>query len=387
MSDSRKPSPIPQVSPKAAYLAQQAEIDAALARATRSGWYILGPEVESFEREFATYLGVNHTVGVANGTDAIELALRACEVERGDLVFTVSHTAVATVSAIEHIGAIPILVDIDPRTFTMDPACLEAALREVGRNSALNASRRRAVVPVHLYGQPADLPAILEIARRAGLQVVEDCAQAHGASLHGRKLGTWGDIAAFSFYPTKNLGALGDGGAIACNDEKLNRRLRALRQYGWEERYISSISGWNSRLDELQAAVLRVKLHALDQNNALRNRWARMYDELLGGAVQRPAVTEGAYHAYHQYVVRSAERDALKEHLALHDIGTGVHYPVPVHLQPAYRGKLPMVGSLAHTEQAAREILSLPMYPELSADEVSFVAQSVAEWSASSAPA
>jgi dTDP-4-amino-4,6-dideoxygalactose transaminase len=377
------PTSILQANPKAAYLAQQAEIDAALERVANSGWYILGAECEAFEREFAAYIGVNHGVGVANGTDAIELALRACDVRPGDLVFTVSHTAVATVSAVDRIGAVPVLVDIDPTTFTMDPERLEAAIAEVKRSPSLSASRARAVVPVHLYGHPARMPEILEIARRAGLRVVEDCAQAHGTSLNGRKAGTWGDVAAFSFYPTKNLGALGDGGIVVASDEKVVRRVQALRQYGWEERYVSSTRGWNSRLDELQAAVLRTKLGRLDADNARRRRLAELYDELLpNSVVQRPACAPGALHVYHQYVVRSADRDALKEHLAKDQIGTAVHYPVPIHLQPAYHGRIPICGSMENTEKAAREVLSLPMYPQLPTEQVRMVSESVSEWAA-----
>ena len=381
------PTRIPQANPRAAYLEQQAEIDAALARALRSGWYILGPEVEAFEREFARYIGCEFGVGVASGTDAIELALRACEVQEGDLVFTVSHTAVATVVAIERMGAIPVLVDIDPVTYTMDPDRLQHAIADAARNPALSGRRARAVVPVHLYGHPADMPAIIDVSRRAGLRVIEDCAQAHGAAIEDRKARTWGDVAAFSFYPTKNLGALGDGGLVAGSDPETLRRLRAIRQYGWEERYVSSIRGCNSRLDELQAAVLRTKLPRLDSDNTRRRERAQWYDALLaGGPLERPrSRTEGTVdHVYHQYVVRCPERDALQNHLAQEHVGTAVHYPVPVHLQPAYRGNICISGSLEHTERAAREVLSLPMYPQLRHEEVAFVCECIADWIAKS---
>ena len=385
MSDRQARDAIPQANPKAGYQAQKAEIDAALVRAAASGWYILGSEVETFEREFAEYVGVGHGAGVGNGTDAIELALRACDVREGDLVFTVSHTAVATVSAVERLSAVPVLVDIDPNTYTMDPERLRAAIADVKRNPELSAARAKAVVPVHIYGQAAPMPEILEIARKAGLRVVEDCAQAHGASLNGKKLGTWGDIAAFSFYPTKNLGALGDGGIVVGSDEKAIRRVRALRQYGWEARYVSSSRGFNSRLDELQAAVLRVRLTKLDEDNSVRRRSARLYDELLADTpVQRPVVANGAHHVYHQYVVRTPERDALKQFLERERIGTAIHYPVPVHLQPAYRGSIATAGNLEHTERAAREVLSLPMYPQLTAVQVRSVCDAMAEWGAGS---
>jgi dTDP-4-amino-4,6-dideoxygalactose transaminase len=338
-----------------------------------SGWYILGAEVAGFEREFADYLGVGHAVGVGSGTDALQLALRACGVGVGDSVLTVSHTAVATVAAIGLCGAEPVFVDIDPATFTMDPERLEEEIR-----SSPGGRRLKAVVPVHLYGLPADMAAIGEIARRHGLRVVEDCAQSHGASVRGRKTGAIGDIAAFSFYPTKNLGALGDGGMVATGDPDLAERVRRLREYGWEERYVSREAGLNSRLDEIQAAVLRVKLRHLDEDNASRRRIAGLYDSLLKDAgLILPCGRPDAVHVYHQYVIRSRERDALRGHLREMGIGTLVHYPVPVHRQPAYAardgGRLPL------TERIAGEILSLPMYPELGGDSVRRVCAGIAD--------
>jgi dTDP-4-amino-4,6-dideoxygalactose transaminase len=353
--------PIPQASPGDEYRALRAEIDSAVSRVFLSGWYVLGREVDAFEAEFAAYLGVVGAVGVASGTDAVELALRALEIGPGDGVFTVSHTAVATVAAIERAGAVPILLDVDPATYTLDPGRLEAALA-AGRPGV----RPRAVVPVHLYGHPADMPAILAIARRRGLLVVEDCAQAHGAAIGGRQVGTFGDAAAFSFYPTKNLGALGDGGLVAATDVSVLARLRQLRQYGWRERYISASVGTNSRLDELQAAILRVKLTHLDERNERRRAIARRYDAGLAGAVlATPTVGTGDRHAYHQYVVRSAHRDHLANALARDGIGTAIHYPVPVHRQPAYSNRLPVPHDLAVTDRLVTEILSLPMYPDL----------------------
>lgn len=283
---------------------------------------------------------------MANGTDALRLALESAGVRPGDRVATVSHTAVATVAAIELAGAVPVLVDIDPATFTIDVNQLKK-LRNI-----------RAIVPVHLYGHPANMRAILE----HGAPVIEDCAQSHGASIDGRKTGTFGAAAAFSFYPTKNLGALGDGGAIATNDSKIAERARLLREYGWRERYVSEIRGVNSRLDALQSAILRVKLRHLDAENARRREIAAEYSSALANSgLKLPADAPG--HVYHQYVIRSTERDALRAKLAAQGIGTLIHYPVPVHLQPAYVHL--QRGAMQQTESAAREVLSLPMYPEL----------------------
>ncbi|GGF00002.1 aminotransferase [Aliidongia dinghuensis] len=351
---------IPQTDPKAAYLEQQAEIDAAIARQLASGWYILGKEVEGFEAAFAAFLGLPHAVGVANGTDALVLALKGLGIGSGDKVATVAHTAVATVVAVEQAGAVPVLIDIDPVTYTMEPAALEAAFTAH--------PDIKAVLPVHLYGQPADLPAIQVLAQRHGAKLIEDCAQAHGAKLDGRTVGTWGDAACFSLYPTKNLGALGDGGVIATGDAALAGELKALRQYGWREHYVSDIVGMNSRLDELQAAILRVKLTALQRWNARRRAIAAAYDAGLAGAgVSLPAVRRGAEHVYHQYAIRAADRDGLKARLRERGVASNIHYPVPVHLQAAYRDRL-IIGpaGLAETERAAREVLSLPMYPQLS---------------------
>ncbi|HKE41360.1 MAG TPA: DegT/DnrJ/EryC1/StrS family aminotransferase [Casimicrobiaceae bacterium] len=360
-----------QIDPGASYRARQTEIDAAIRLVLESGRYILGPEVDAFEREFAAYLSVRHAVGVANGTDALELALRACGIGAGSVVYAPSHTAVATVAAIESSGAKPFLVDIDPTRFTLDPSRLDEAIRLHGRG------RSGAVVPVHLYGHPADMPAIIDIARNNGLAIVEDCAQSHGAALLRRKTGTWGDAAAFSFYPTKNLGALGDGGAIVTSSNDIAKRARALRQYGWGEHRVSETPGFNSRLDELQAAVLRVKLVYLDCDNQRRREIAALYAAgLAGEGVTLPAVHDGAEHVYHQYVVRSSKRDALQDYLQLKGIATLVHYPVPVHLQPAYAQRVAR-GGLTFSERAAGEALSLPMYPELQNGDVERVVEEV----------
>lgn len=354
---------IPQSDPKAGYLAHQREIDEAVKQTLDSGWYILGKQVAAFEQEFAAFVGVRHCVGVANGTDALVLALRACGIGAGDAVITVSHTAVATVAAIELAGAEPLLVDIDPVTFTICPQAVEDAIKSYRGKAKL-----KAIIAVHLYGHPAEMAAIQGLARRFDLRVIEDCAQAHGAKLAERRIGSIGDIAAFSFYPTKNLGALGDGGAVVTNDDDLAERLRLLREYGWRERYVSEIAGMNSRLDELQAALLRVKLQYLDEENAQRRQIAAVYDEgLKTSGLALPKCVGEAEHVYHQYVVRSDERDALKERLREQGIGTLIHYPVPVHLQPAYRHCAH--SALPETERAAREVLSLPMFPQLSDEQ------------------
>jgi len=358
------PAPIPQTDPRAGYFEQKVEIDAAIARVLASGQYILGHEVEVFEAAFAAWLGIGHAVGAGSGTDAIELALRACGIGPGDLVFTVSHTAVATVAAIERAGAVPVLVDIEPGRFAMDPAALEAALRDPPPG------RPAAILPVHLYGEPADLAPIQELARRHGLRLIEDCAQSHGAAYHGRPTGSFGDIACFSFYPTKNLGALGDAGMTVTDDPKLAVALRELREYGWRERYVSARSGINTRLDPLQAAILGARLPYLADDNARRQAIAARYDRGLAGLpLALPRRRADCTHVFHQYVIRTAARDRLRAHLRAAQIGTGIHYPVPVHLQPAYRGRLgEFPAGIPETTRAMREILSLPIYPQLGAD-------------------
>jgi dTDP-4-amino-4,6-dideoxygalactose transaminase len=383
MSESR-PSAISQSSPGSEYRDHKIEIDEAIARVLDSGWYILGREVEAFEEEFAKYLSLREAVGVANGTDALELALRALGVGPGDAVFTVSHTAVATVAAIERAGAAPILLDVDERTFTMDPGRLEDALAAAQLPSGI---RPKAVVVVHLYGHPAAMPAIVDLARRDGLLVVEDCAQAHGARLDGRMVGTFGDVATFSFYPTKNLGALGDGGLVASDDPAVTSRVRELRQYGWHERYVSATIGFNSRLDELQAAVLRVKLRHLEAGNERRRGLAGRYDSRLGAAtVRTPSVAAGAQHVYHQYVIRARQRSELMAWLRERDIGTAIHYPVPVHQQPAYVGRLLHPHPLEATDRLAGEIVSLPMFAGLADADADRVAEAICDWERTAAP-
>jgi dTDP-4-amino-4,6-dideoxygalactose transaminase len=361
---------VPQSDPGASYRAARASIDAAVARVLESGWYILGEEGAAFEREYGAWLGAE-TVGCGNGTDALVLALRGLGIGAGDAVATVSHTAVATVAAIEMADALPVLIDIEPDFYTMDAADLEAVLVR----PPPGCPPVRAVIVVHIYGQAAAMDEILAVAARHGVPVIEDCAQAHGASLHGKRLGTLADAATFSFYPTKNLGALGDAGAVATGDAALARRLRAMRQYGWERRYVSDVTGINSRLDEVQAAVLRVKLLTLDAGNARRREIAAAYDEALAGtAMTPPRRRDDAVHVFHQYVIRAAARDEVQAALRAQGIGTGIHYPVPVHLQPAYRDRLPMgPRACAATAAAAGDIFSLPMFPEMTEAQLAVV--------------
>lgn len=366
---------IAAANPLADYLARQPEIEHAIHRVLSEGRYILGPEVRAFEQEFASFLGARFAVGVGSGTEALHVALRVCGIGPGDAVITVSHTAVATVAAIELAGAIPLFVDIDPKSYTLDANQLEDTIR------ASRSLRIRALIPVHLYGHPADMPSIMSIAERFNLKVIEDCAQSHGASIGGRKTGTWGHLAAFSFYPTKNLGALGDGGAVVTNDPAMAERTVLFREYGWKERYISEIPGANSRLDELQAAILRVKLRFLGQDNAKRQDVARQYDSMLSGSdLVVPHTHPGYTHVYHQYVIRTHLRDELKHSLSMSSVGSLIHYPVPIHLQPAYRDRLLAQGGLMETERICREILSLPMHPHLTADEVARVGDVIQSW-------
>ncbi len=375
---------VPAADPKSSYLAHKDEIDQAVLRVMEGGWYILGKEVAAFEQEFADYLDVRAAVGVGNGTDALHLALRTCDIGHGNIVITVSHTAVATVAAIELAGATPFLVDIDLASFTMDPERLEDAIKALNQRAGKSAGRLKAIIPVHLYGHPCDMTSIEDIAKRHDLMIIEDCAQSHGAGIDGRKTGTWGDMAAFSFYPTKNLGALGDGGALVTSDTALAGKACALREYGWRERYVSESRGMNTRLDELQAAVLRVKLKYLDEENARCQRIAEIYDaELSATGLILPQVSGPATHVYHQYVVRSQRRDDLRSFLRQRSIGTLIHYPLAVHMQPAYQGTIMTAPTgLGNTEQVCREVLSLPMYPQLGDEEVCSITRTISEWAA-----
>jgi len=342
------------------------EIVAAIAGVVERGRFVLGEEVRAFESELAASTGAGHAVGVGSGTDAIRLALQAAGVAAGDEVLTTSHTATFTALAISMLGARPAFADIEPAAMTLDPARLEAAITP----------RTRAIVPVHLYGQAADLDPILEIARRHGLELIEDCAQAHGALYRGRAVGTFGGAGAFSFYPTKNLGAYGDGGAVVTSDPAIAERVRRLRNGGQADRYRHVELGVNSRLDELQAAILRVKLRHLERAIAERRAQAARYDAGLSG-VTVPRELLGRRHAYHLYVVRHPRRDALLQHLADAGVGSLVHYPIPVHLQPAYAPLGIRAGSLPETERAASEVLSLPLYPGLTEAQQQTVIEAV----------
>jgi dTDP-4-amino-4,6-dideoxygalactose transaminase len=357
--------------PKAQYLSYKSEIDAAISRVLDSGLYILGNEVRSFEEEFARYIDVAHGIGVGSGTEALHLALSACGIGRGDEVITVSHTAVATVAAIELAGATPVLVDINPDFYTIDPEKIESAIT----------SHTKAIIPVHIYGHPADMDPILEIANNYNLLIIEDCAQAHGAKYKGKRVGSIGNIGCFSFYPTKNLGALGDGGIVVTNYANLASKASQLREYGWTERYVSHFAGWNTRLDEIQAAILRVKLEHLDEDNAKRMDIAARYShDLKELKVDVPICRENATHVYHLYVIRCILRNEIIAFLRDKGIGASIHYPLPVHLQPAYRGRLRGADSLPETERAAREIISLPMYPELQEEEIKFILNTIRKY-------
>ena len=370
---------IPQANPGAGYRALKPEIEAAVARALNSGWYILGAEGRAFEAEFAAWLGAGHAVGCANGTDALCLALRALGIGPGSAVATVSHTAVATVAAIEMVGATPILVDIDPVHYTIDPA----ELAEVLAHPPAGLPPIRAVIAVHLYGQAADLDLLLPLCARHGVALIEDCAQAHGATWHGKRLGTMGAIGTFSLYPTKNLGALGDAGIVVTNSQTHATEMAALRQYGWRQHYISDLAGVNSRLDEVQAAILRVKLPHLDAGNARRQTIAAAFDAAL--PARAPARRAGGTHVFHQYVLRLPNRTVVQAELREAGIGTGIHYPQPVHVQPAYRGRVALgpAGCRA-SEAAAAEVLSLPIYPELTDPEVARICAALEQLQAGS---
>ena len=355
------------------YRHQAAEIDAAVAGALARGEYILGREVAAFEREFAAFVGVGHAVGVANGTDAIELMLRALGIGPGDRVVVPSHTAVASAAGIERAGAQPVFCDIDTATCTLCPQALDDLM------ASPHGAKVKAVLAVHLYGHPADWAGLSEVADRNGLILLEDCAQAHGATVEGRQVGSLGTAAAFSFYPTKNLGAIGDGGAITTNDAALAGRLRSLRQYGWVERYISREAGVNSRLDELQAAILRVKLRSLASGVVRRRELAAAYARGLAGLSDPilPAVRPGCGHAFHLHVVRSRSRDRLLRHLADSGVPVALHYPAAIHQQPGYARAAMASPALPRTEEVVRTILTLPLHPYLGVEAIGFVCERI----------
>ncbi|MBV9120751.1 MAG: DegT/DnrJ/EryC1/StrS family aminotransferase [Chloroflexi bacterium] len=361
---------IPVADPGRSYIALKSEIDAAMARSMASGWYILGPEVTAFEQEFAGYCGASHGVAVASGTDALRLALLALGIGPGDEVITVAHAGDPTPMAILSIGAIPRFVDVDWKSGDMLVDQVQAAI----------GPRSRAVLPVHLYGHPVELEGLQLLARQHGLKVIEDACQAHGAQIGGHSVGSIGDAGCFSFYPTKNLGAFGDAGMVTTNDAETARRLRLIRQYGWEQRNHSEMPGINSRMDDLQAAILRLKLRRLEELTERRRTIARKFDAALGHlrGVELPHESPGRRHVYHLYTIRCEVRDRLAAALSKRGIGTGVHYPVPAYRQPSLRHISGAQAPLAHTERIAAETLSLPLFPEMTEREIDQVASGVA---------
>jgi len=345
------------------------KIDSAVARVLKSGWYILGKELKAFEEEFAKYCSVKYAVGCASGTEAIALSLMALNITQDDEVITVPNTAVPTISAISMTGAKPVLVDID-KYFLMDTSKIEKAITK----------KTKVILPVHLYGQAADMDKINNIATKYKLKVIEDAAQAHGAQYKGKKTGSLSDLGCFSFYPTKNLGAFGDGGAITTNDKMFYERLLMLRNYGEKERYYHAIEGINSRLDEVQAAVLRIKLKYLDRWNSQRKKIAGVYNNLLMDVCAIPLERKESSHIFHLYVIRAKNRQKLQAHLKKKGIDTLIHYPVPVHLQKAYARLKYTKGDFPVTEQCAQEILSLPMHPYLNEKNIKYICKSICEY-------
>ena len=363
---------IPQFDLSDQYAAVGAEIRTAIDRVLSSQQFVLGREGAAFEEEIAVLCGVAHGVGVASGTDALILALRACGVQAGDEVLLPTYTFVATGSAVSALGAKPVFVDIRPETYNLDPSELERRVT----------SRTRAIIAVHLYGLAADMDPILAFAKYRKLPLIEDCAQAIGALYKSRRAGSFGDAACFSFYPTKNLGAYGDAGMVVSNSAELAAHLGTLRNHGQTAKYRSSEPGWNSRLDEMQAAVLRVKLRHLAEWQGTRRSHAAEYTHLLQQVpgIMPPHEPEGLEHVYHQYTIRTEQRDALQRHLAARRIGTTVYYPYPLHLQPLYAHVGHRAGDFPHAERAAQEVLSLPMYPELRKDQIAHVVEAIAEF-------
>lgn len=359
---------IPFLDLKAQYINIKDEINAAVSKVLESTQFILGDEVTAFEKEFAAYCDADYGIAVNTGTSALHLALLAAGIGAGDEVITIPFTFVATVAAICYTAATPVFVDIDPVSYTIDVTQIEAAITE----------RTKAILPVHLYGQPADMEPILEIAQRYGLTVIEDAAQAHRSEYKGQRVGSIGDLGCFSFYPGKNLGAYGEGGMVVTNNPDYAHTLRMLRDWGQEYKYHHVLKGYNYRMDGLQGAVLRVKLRYLDAWTEARRSYAALYDELLAGSgLTTPSVMPYSHHVYHIYAVRSPKRDFLQQKLNELGIQTGIHYPIPVHLQPAYSDLGYKSGDFPHSELAAREVLSLPMYAELTSTQVRTVAETL----------
>ena len=360
---------IPLVDLQAQYRSIKAEIDEAVLGVLDSAQFVLGEEVEAFEREFARFCTASDAVAVNSGTSALHLALLAAGIGPGDEVITVPFTFIATIAAIEHTGGRPVLVDIDPRTYTMNPALIERAITP----------RTKAIVPVHLYGQPADMDPILDLARARALTVIEDAAQAHGAEYKGRRCGSLGDLASFSFYPGKNLGAYGEGGAVVTSNREYAHRIRTLRDWGQERRYEHAFKGFNYRMDGIQGAILRVKLRRLEDWTEARRRHAAEYGRrLVGGDIVVPYARANSRHVYHVYAIRVRHRDACREHLRAGGIQTGVHYPIPAHLQPAYADLGYGRGDFPVAEAIAEDVLSLPIFPELREQQIAMIAETLA---------
>jgi dTDP-4-amino-4,6-dideoxygalactose transaminase len=359
---------VPFVDLAAQYRTISTEITQATSRVIQESDFILGKDVRLFEEEFAAFCEAKYAVGVDSGTSALELALRACDIGPGDEVITVANSFIASALAVTHAGAKPVLVDIDPCTYTIDVAAIEKAITP----------RTKAILPVHLYGHPADMDPILEIAKQHGLLVIEDACQAHGTRYKGRRAGSMGNAAAFSFYPGKNLGAYGDGGMVVTNDEACAKRLDLLHNYGQKEKYQHLSCGFNRRLDTIQAAILRVKLKYLEKWNAARRRNAKLYNEALAqSGVVLPVEARGAESVWHLYVIRTEQRDLLREYLGSRGISAGIHYPIPIHLQPAYRELGYARGDFPVTEAYSQRILSLPMYAELTPDQIKCIAEAI----------
>jgi len=359
---------IPFIDLKQQYESIKEEIDNEIRKVLESVQFILGDQVEEFEQEFARFCKCKYCVGVDSGSSALELGMRALGIGLGDEVITPANSFIASSSSISFTGAQPVLVDCDPKTYNIDPQKIELAITR----------RTKAIMPVHLYGQPADIDNILKIAKKHKFLVIEDACQAHGARYKNKRVGSIGDIAAFSFYPSKNLGAYGDGGALVTNNKKIAESMIMMRNYGQKKKYHHVFIAWNRRLDNLQAAILRVKLKRLNCWNKLRRENAHLYNRLLKGTgVITPVEMPEVEHVYHLYVVRVKNRDELQEFLASRGVSTGIHYPIPIHLQPAYKDLGYKKGDFPVTESYSREILSLPMFPELKKTEIKYVVDSI----------
>ena len=362
---------IPILDLKAQYESIKDEINEAIQGVLESGRFVLGPNVEALEKEVAEYCQCRHGVGVASGTDALRLSLHALGIGPGDEVITTPFTFIATANTISHTGATPVFVDVDPRTYNIDPAKIEKAITK----------RTKAILPVHLYGHPVDMGPVMDIVRRNGLRVIEDCAQAIGAEYQGKRVGSFGDVGCLSFYPTKNLGAYGDGGMVVTNDPEIAERVDVLRRQGGRTKYHAEVLGFNSRLDELQAAILRVKLSHLDEWIEARQARARRYDELLSNsAVTTPHEAGDVRHVYYLYTIRAPQRDELRDHLKQRGISTMVYYPLSLHRQKLYRELGYAEVSLPQSERAEGEVLSLPMYPELTEEQIEQIAMAICDF-------